>query len=168
MDKQQMANPYQARVTRTEVTRSIPAFIPEILDETKLAMDQTFTPSKGSSKHSNPAHTIVLLILFVESAKVPVFDTMTHLIARISNRVMFGTALCRNENFLRAIVHFSETTPMFAALLHWSPVVLRSFVGPSIQCLLLIYLRECTVQYISSFLRYLEENKVLSNSSFPS
>lgn len=61
----------------------------------------------------------------LESVTVPVFDTMTHLIARISNRVVFGTELCRNKQFLHEIVHFAETTPLIAPFITWTPTVLR-------------------------------------------
>jgi len=59
---------------------------------------------------------------------VPVFDTMTHLIARISNRVIFGLELCRNEDFLHAVVRFAETTPLISPFIQWSPLILRPYV----------------------------------------
>jgi hypothetical protein len=61
----------------------------------------------------------------VEVIDIPVFDTMTHLIARISNRVIVGTGLCRNERFLHAVVRFAEATPLTAAFISWSPSILR-------------------------------------------
>ncbi|KAF8893357.1 cytochrome P450 [Infundibulicybe gibba] len=107
MNEAQLQNPYQAAVIRTNVNRAIPTFIPEILDESDLAMGETFKSTKND---------------------VLVFDTMTHLIARISNRVIFGTEMCRNEGFLREIVRFAETTPLIAPFITWSPVTLRPFV----------------------------------------
>lgn len=62
------------------------------------------------------------------SYEVPVFETMTHLIARISNRVVFGLGLCRNEQFLHAVVRFAETVPLMAPFIKWTPPVLRSYV----------------------------------------
>ncbi|KAF5386049.1 hypothetical protein D9615_002542 [Tricholomella constricta] len=111
MDVHQMENPYQARVLRTDVNRAIPSFIPEILDESNLAMTETLEVSTEG-----------------KSTIIPVFDTMTHLIARISNRVIFGVELCRNESFLHAIVRFSETAPLIAPFIRWSPSFLRRFV----------------------------------------
>ncbi|KDR75911.1 hypothetical protein GALMADRAFT_68551 [Galerina marginata CBS 339.88] len=111
MDAHQLRNPYQARVLRTDVNRAIPSFIPEILDESVLAMNETF---KNSIQE--------------ETANIPVFDTMTHLIARISNRVIFGKELCRNEKFVHAIVRFAETTPLMAPFIQWSPLVFRPLV----------------------------------------
>lgn len=46
MNSAQMENPYQATVVRTDLSRAIPALIPEILDESILAMEELF-PSKG-------------------------------------------------------------------------------------------------------------------------
>lgn len=50
---------------------------------------------------------------------------MTHLIARISNRVIFGEELCRDENFLKGVVRFAETTPLMAPFIQWSPLAFR-------------------------------------------
>jgi len=51
MDVHQLRNPYQASVLRTDVNRAISSYIPEILDESILAMDETFRVSKDSGKH---------------------------------------------------------------------------------------------------------------------
>ena len=45
MDEHQLRNPYQARVLRTDVNRAIPSYIPEILDESVLAMNEAFKHS---------------------------------------------------------------------------------------------------------------------------
>ncbi|CAA7263163.1 unnamed protein product [Cyclocybe aegerita] len=111
MDANQLDNPVQAHVMRTDVNRAIPAMIPEIFEESVLAMDETFKIPNGQ-----------------DSISIPIFDTMTHLIARISNRVIFGEEMCRDEGFLHAIVRFAETTPMMAPFIQWSPVVLRPIV----------------------------------------
>lgn len=58
---------------------------------------------------------------------------MTYLIARISNRVVFGLGLCRDKGFLRAVVRFAETVPLMAPFIKWSPPILRPFV-PVVQC----------------------------------
>jgi hypothetical protein len=42
MDEYQLKNPYQATVLRTGVNRALPSYIPEMLDETMLAMEDTF------------------------------------------------------------------------------------------------------------------------------
>ncbi|KAF8200826.1 cytochrome P450 [Pholiota molesta] len=111
MDKHQVSDTsYQAKVLRTDVNRSIPTYIPEILDESVLAMSETFKPNEK------------------QTVSIPVFDTMTHFIARISNRVIFGEELCRNEKFLNAVVRFSEMVPVMAPFIQWSPLILRPIV----------------------------------------
>uniref|UniRef100_A0A8H7Y3B5 Cytochrome P450 n=1 Tax=Psilocybe cubensis TaxID=181762 RepID=A0A8H7Y3B5_PSICU len=109
MDAHQLSNPYQAKVLRTDVNRAIPSYIPELLDESKLAFEDAFK--------------VTDTVLGI--ADIEVFDTMTHLIARISNRVIFGKDLCRNQEFLRATVRFAETTPLMAPFIQWSPLFFR-------------------------------------------
>ena len=50
---------------------------------------------------------------------------MTHLVARISNRVIFGLELCRDDEFLHSIVNFAEEVLPIAAFLRWSPLAIR-------------------------------------------
>ncbi|PPQ98639.1 hypothetical protein CVT24_003972 [Panaeolus cyanescens] len=50
---------------------------------------------------------------------------MTRLIARISNRVILGLEMCRNKQFLRAVVRFAESVAAMAPFIQWSPVFLR-------------------------------------------
>ncbi|KAJ7361121.1 cytochrome P450 [Mycena albidolilacea] len=130
MNSRQLALPYQAVVVRTDVTRAISSFIPEVLDETRLSMSEAFAPKVGE-----------------KSATIPLFHTMTHLIARISNRAMLGTSLCRNETFLHDIVRFAETVVLYAQVLRWLPRILRrpayllassAFGGPKKPCKTLI------------------------------
>ncbi|KAG6830166.1 hypothetical protein H0H92_001895 [Tricholoma furcatifolium] len=108
MDVHQMQTPYQAAVLRTEVNRALPSMIQYLHEESTLAMDKVF---EGKN-----------------SVTLPIFHTMTHLIARVSNRVIFGVELCRNHAFLHAIVRFAETVPVIAPFVSWSPGFLRSFI----------------------------------------
>jgi hypothetical protein len=59
MDVHQMENPYQATVLRTDVNRAIPLYIPEILEESILAMDEIIgTPAlDGAFARSHGACT---------------------------------------------------------------------------------------------------------------
>lgn len=141
MDVHQLRNPYQASVLRTDVNRAISSYIPEILDESILAMDETFKVSKDSGV-----------------IDIPVFDTMTHLIARISNRVIFGIGMCRNERFLHAVVRFAETTPLMAPFINWSPHILRPLVYFVLSNIL--GGKKAPLKYIIPFLNnYLEERE---------
>lgn len=49
MNAAQLENPYQATVIRTDVNRAIPSFIPEILEESILAMDESLRPAGDDS-----------------------------------------------------------------------------------------------------------------------
>ena len=60
---------------------------------------------------------------------IPVFNTMTHLVARISNHVVFGIEMRHNEWFLHAVVQFAEATPFIAPFVSWSPYILQPWVS---------------------------------------
>lgn len=62
----------------------------------------------------------------------PVFDIMTHLTARVSNRALLGLGLCRNEHFLHSVVRFAESLRIMAlsSFLKWSPSFLVLLVRP--------------------------------------
>ncbi|KAF4563282.1 hypothetical protein EYR40_007003 [Pleurotus pulmonarius] len=113
MNNKQQKIPFQATVIRNELTKGIANFIPEILDESTLAMEETFRPPSGS-----------------EYVSLPVFHTITHMIGRISNRAVMGIEICRNERFVDAVVSFAETLTLYSLFLNWIPNVpgLRSLV----------------------------------------
>lgn len=127
MDPEQIKYPYHVTLLTTAVNRAIPSFIPEILDESTLAIDETLGLSGPNSLGMLLPHLPLFFFskYSLESVSLPVFDTMTHLVARINNRVIFGTELCRSEGFIHAIVRFAETTPLIATLVTWSPNILR-------------------------------------------
>jgi hypothetical protein len=119
-----MKNPYQATVLRTEVNRSLTSYIPDILDESILAIDETLKASEKQGRYIL-SRISTILTFSIGVITFPVFDTMTHLIARISNRVLFGLGLCRNEQFLHAVVRFAETLCVMAPFVQWTPSFLR-------------------------------------------
>ena len=51
MDPHQMSNPYQATVFRTDVNRSLTTYIPDILEESILVMDETFKASEKQGRY---------------------------------------------------------------------------------------------------------------------
>ncbi|KAF8161079.1 cytochrome P450 [Crassisporium funariophilum] len=143
MDAHQLSNPYQATVLRTAVNRALPAYIPELFDESVLAMDETFKISR-----------------YEDFISIPVFNTMTHLIARITNRVVFGKELCRNEDYLHAVVQFAETTPLMAPFIQWSPMMLR----PVVYFILSTILggKKAPLKYMIPYLkRYMKEREIM-------
>jgi hypothetical protein len=50
MDEYQLKNPYQAAVLRMGVNRALPSYIPEMLEETVLAMEDTFRALRTDGK----------------------------------------------------------------------------------------------------------------------
>lgn len=47
LDDQQTTNPYHANILRTNVNRAISSYIPDILDESILAIQETFDANDG-------------------------------------------------------------------------------------------------------------------------
>lgn len=119
-----MSNPYHVTVLRTNVNRSLTTYIPDILDESILAADEIFKASEKQGRYFFRRISIILTFS-IGVITFPVFNTMTHLIARISNRVFLGVGLCRNDQYLRAVVRFAEAFGVMAPLLLWSPSFLR-------------------------------------------
>lgn len=48
MNADQMDNPYHVPIIRGDVTRAIEGYIPQVLEETTLAMEETFKIPPGS------------------------------------------------------------------------------------------------------------------------
>ncbi|KAF4563290.1 hypothetical protein EYR40_006994 [Pleurotus pulmonarius] len=105
--------PFQVTVVRNELTKGIANFIPGVLDESTLAMKETFHPPSGS-----------------EYISLPVFHTMVYMFGRISSRATIGTEICRNKDFVHSLVSFMASLVIYSRLLHWIPDVpgLRSLV----------------------------------------
>jgi len=55
MDEQQQRNPFQAAVIRSDLTRAIASLVPEIVEETTLAMAETLKPPADSSTRTSLA-----------------------------------------------------------------------------------------------------------------
>lgn len=123
MNNKQQKIPFQATVVRNELTKGIANFIPEILDESTLAMEETFRPPSGSGNLFGPClkSTFPESFSLPEYVSLPVFHAMTHMIGRISNRAVMGTEICRNEQFVHAVVSFAETLTVYSQLLNWTP-----------------------------------------------
>lgn len=50
MDEYQLKNPYQATVLRRDVNKALPIYIPEMLEESILAMAEAFRPFETASE----------------------------------------------------------------------------------------------------------------------
>ncbi|KAK7063836.1 Ent-kaurene oxidase [Favolaschia claudopus] len=108
MNSRQMPLPYHTTVVRTDLTRATSSFIPEIVEETQLAMAEAFSPKSGE-----------------KSVIVPLFNTMLHFSARIVTRAMIGTTVCRNEDYLRESIRFAKTVVPYGQILRWFSKVFR-------------------------------------------
>lgn len=64
--------------------------------------------------------------------EIVVYDTMLDVISRISNRVLVGFPLCRNESYLRSSRNFARFVIITAGLINLLPSMLRPILGPLI------------------------------------
>jgi len=52
MNEFQLHNPYHVAVVRTEATKAISKFIPDVVEETQLSTEETFSPNgRGTQCH---------------------------------------------------------------------------------------------------------------------
>ena len=57
MNKFQQRNPYQAAVIRSDLTKAIERFIPDVVEETQLSMEEALSPNgRGMQCHSLVHH----------------------------------------------------------------------------------------------------------------
>jgi hypothetical protein len=106
------SNPYHLEtIIRSDLTKALRSLVPEMLEEVQLALPEHL-------KISDP----------VNSVTVPVFETMVHLVARVSNRAMIGAPGCRNEKFLKRQVSVAEQAIPMSQVLNWFPSFSRPCV----------------------------------------
>lgn len=74
---------FHEHVIHKNLPRKVDAIIPDIWDEIKDCVDQTWGLDTTSFKD------------------ISVWDNMMHVISRVSNRMFVGKPLCRNETFLK-------------------------------------------------------------------
>jgi len=122
-----LRNTYHVNVIRTDLTRAIPALILELVDEAAVAFEDTFKLSgdSGAFLHKHLSDTSSPHPLHADSIALPVFSTMTHLIARISNRALLGKDMCRSKAYTDAMVRFAESVVGYSYALRPCPVILR-------------------------------------------
>jgi cytochrome P450 len=101
------------RVIRREMTKDLDAYCHEIIEE----IEHSLTRNWGTGS---------------DWKEVRVYDTMLDVIARISNRVLVGLPLCRDEEYLRSASTFARNVVLTAGLLNLLPSVLRPLLSPAI------------------------------------
>ncbi|KAH9911270.1 cytochrome P450 [Epithele typhae] len=109
--RQWIDDPYQFDLVRGKLTRSLPAIVPDVVQEISLVVPQ-FIPAKGD-----------------EWAAVTMFPTAQKIVARLSNRVFVGTPLCRNEEFLDLTIQFVREVLQHRAHMKKFPFFLKPLAG---------------------------------------
>ncbi|KAJ9609815.1 hypothetical protein H2200_006144 [Cladophialophora chaetospira] len=109
-------------VIKSELTRQVFTVTPEVCDELKEAVDQLWgiepDPEEDEEIEKGGWKTVVL------------FDSMTKIVARMSNRVFVGLPLCRDEKYLKNAIGFAEDIAISATVLRLFPGMIRSLVAP--------------------------------------
>lgn len=104
-------DPYHVDIIKEKLTRSVPAILPEVIDELTLAVPQHI-----------PAKTD-------EWLEVPVMTAMQQIIARASNRVFVGLPVCRDQEYLDLSISFTIDIVKDKTIVKFFPEFMRSFIG---------------------------------------
>ncbi|KAF1989191.1 cytochrome P450 [Aulographum hederae CBS 113979] len=101
-----------SRVIRRELTKDLDMYASDIVDEIEHSLALNWGTDIGVWK------------------EVALYDTMLDVISRLSNRVLVGKTLCRNEEFLHSSSMFLKNMAVTAGLLNLCPDLLRPFASP--------------------------------------
>ncbi|KAJ6544721.1 cytochrome P450 [Mycena sp. CBHHK59/15] len=110
LDPHQLTNPYAIGVLLGEVTREIDRYIPDIVEETNQALDELL------SDHMNGS---------APTSVVPLFSSMTDVVARVVNRSFVGAELCRKPDYIQAVVRYAQTFIFYGMVLKLLPKFLK-------------------------------------------
>ncbi|KAJ3011693.1 hypothetical protein NUW54_g2086 [Trametes sanguinea] len=105
------ADPYHVDIIKEKLTRSVPAILPDVVDELTLAVPEHI-PAKSD-----------------EWLEVAIMPTMQQIIARASNRVFVGAPLCRNKEYLNLSIKFTIDIVKDKTLVKLAPSFLKPLVG---------------------------------------
>ncbi|OSD03318.1 cytochrome P450 [Trametes coccinea BRFM310] len=104
-------DPYHVDIIREKLTRSVPAILPDVIDELTLAVPEHI-PAKSD-----------------EWLEVAIMPTMQQIIARASSRVFVGAPLCRNKEYLNLAIKFTIDIIKDKTLVKLAPSFLKPLVG---------------------------------------
>lgn len=100
-------DPVHPEIIRHELTKKLNSFANDVVDE----MEQALADSWGTDTDS-----------WVE---VNVYQTLLHIVARLSTRVFVGLPLCRDAEFLEACQSFNRNVALSGAFLNLLPGFLK-------------------------------------------
>ncbi|KAL1951299.1 hypothetical protein VTO73DRAFT_448 [Trametes versicolor] len=113
VDRHAVENPYHVEIIREKLTRTLPAVLPHVVDELRLAVPE-YIPA-----------------VFGEWTEVNMLDAIRQIIARASSRVFVGQPLCRNEEYLALSIRFSVDMVKDRDMLSWFPQFLKPYISRS-------------------------------------
>lgn len=99
--------PVHPQVIRRELTHRLSSFADDIVDELAACLAENWGVDEENWR------------------EVSVYDTMLDVVARLSNRVFVGKALCDNKDYLRASMTFDKNVVVQAAALNLLPKFLK-------------------------------------------
>ncbi|KAI9434726.1 cytochrome P450 [Lactarius indigo] len=111
LDLLEIDNDYHTDVIRSKLTRNIAATFDEVHDELIRSFDSSI-PVHGD-----------------DWVKVPMVETMQHVVCATSNRVFVGPSLCRNQDYLTLNLNFAVNVMKFATIIGMFPKPLKPIVA---------------------------------------
>ncbi|KAI9150239.1 Cytochrome P450 monooxygenase iccF [Paramyrothecium foliicola] len=104
--------PWAEHVIHKSITRHLPALVPDIQDEVDRALADLLGTDTENWKSVN------------------LWELWLALVARVTNRLLVGEEVCRNTDFQRSVINFTDRVVVNSFLLATFPKVLHPIVGP--------------------------------------
>ncbi|PBK90609.1 cytochrome P450 [Armillaria gallica] len=104
------ADPYHIDVIRGVLTRNIVTYFADVHDEIKAAFRENIP-------------------MFEEWTSVPLFETIPQIVCRASNRMFVGLPVCRDRDYIRLNIDFTQSVFLCACLINHVPALLKSILG---------------------------------------
>ncbi|KAH9006342.1 cytochrome P450 [Lactarius hatsudake] len=111
LDLLDMNTDYHADVIRVKLTRNIATNFKDVRDELIRSLDASI-----------PVHDD-------DWVKVPVLETMQHVVSATTNRVFVGPPLCRNQDYLTLNLNYAVNVMKFATIIGMFPKPLKPVVA---------------------------------------
>ncbi|KAH8166832.1 hypothetical protein CIB48_g1375 [Xylaria polymorpha] len=118
-------DPVHPEVIQHQLTKNIGGFADDVVDEARAVLEDCW----GTDTE--------------EWREVRVYDTMLHIVARLSIRVLMGRGFCRDETFLSICSQFIRNVAIAAAAISLFPGFLKPIVGPIFTLFDYILYRRC-------------------------